>query len=138
MRHTFHISRVVFGPDGFGEITNGSDEAADPAGLQLCQFPAYPNVPAGTIEPGGTAIVSAADLGGLNSDDGELALYVRPSFDDPNAVVSYVEWGSIGHKREAPAIGGGVWSENTFVNADSSTEIGAGPHATSGSDWTAT
>ena len=138
MQHTFYISRVVFGPDGFGEITNGSDQAADPAGLQLCQFPSYPNVPAGIIEPGGTARVPAAELGGLNSDAGELALYVEPSFEDPNAVVAYVQWGSVGHKREEPAIGGGVWSENAFVDAATATEIHAGPLAVSASDWTVT
>ena len=71
--HPFYISRVVFGPDGFGEVTNGSDGPADPAGLQLCQFPAYPHVSAGIVQSGGSVRVAAGELGGLSSDGGELA-----------------------------------------------------------------
>ena len=136
--HPFHISRVVFGPDGFGEITNGSDVGADPAGLQLCQFPAYPHVSVGLVQPGGSVRVAAGELGGLSSDGGELALYVNPSFEDPAAVVSYVQWGSVGHKREQPAIAGDVWLDNTFVDAATGTEIRAEVVPLSVADWIVT
>lgn len=136
--HPFHLSRVVFGPDGFGEITNGSDEDADTAGLQLCQFPAYPNVPAGIVQPGDSVRVAATELGGLNSGDGELALYIEPSFEDPDAVVSYVQWGSVGHKRARPALAGGVWLENTFVDAANATEMRAEAVPLSAADWIVT
>lgn len=136
MKHAFHISRVVFGPDGFSEITNGPDQPVDPAGLLLCQFPAYPAVPAGSVEPGGSVRVAAGDLGGLNPIDGELALYIEPSFEDPDAVVSYVQWGSVGHKRAHPAIAGGVWSEDSFVDAAAATEMRADRTAVAAANWT--
>lgn len=63
----FYTSEVVFGPEGYAVLTSGSTETADPVGLLLCQFPAYPNVPAGPVPAGksvrvpGNAARSAQD-----------------------------------------------------------------------------
>ena len=106
-----------------------------------CSCASSPRTPTSrqeALNQGGSVRVPAAEVGGLNSDSGELALYVEPSYADPNAVVSYVQWGSVGHKREEPAIGGGVWSENTFVDAATATEMHAGGLAVSAADWTVT
>ena len=134
----FHISEVVFGPEGYAVLTNGSTETADPEGLLLCQFPAYPNVPAGPVSAGSTVQVSGSDLGGLDYFAGELALYVRPAYSDPDAIVGYLQWGSTGHKREEPAIEAGVWQELSFVDAINAVRINAsGQDANSSRDWMA-
>lgn len=132
----FYISEVVFGSDGYVAVTNGSNETADPDGLFLCQFPSYPALPAGSIGPGKSVHVAASDLGDLSNDSGETGLYLRPDWSDPEAIAGYVQWGSTGHKREAPAVEAGVWERDAFVDASGAASLrAAGPEANSVGGW---
>ena len=122
---------------GYVVVSKGSQSAADPGAMQLCQFPAYPEVPAGSIQPGESVRVSSGDLGGLDDAGGEFALYVEPSYTDPAAVAGYVQWGSAGHKREGPAVAGGVRAADSFVDAKGRSSMKAsGPDAASVGAWT--
>ena len=133
----FYISEVVFGPDGYVVITNSSADPADPAGLQLCQFPSYPDVPGGSVAGGGTVQMPGADLGGLDASSGELALYTSPEYENPDAVAGYVQWGETGHKREDPAVQAGVWEVGSFVDANGSGRMAAsGPDTMTAAEWT--
>jgi len=132
----FYISEIVFGDDGYAVVTNGSGETADPEGMQLCQFPAYPDLPAGAVPPQGSIKVAGQDLGGLDNSEGELALYLEPSYADPDAVAGYVQWGEIGHKREEPAVDAGVWDDGAFIDASSANSLVSEPGAHSPDDWT--
>lgn len=133
----FFISEVVFGPEGYAVVTNGSEAPADPAGMQLCQFPAYPDLPAGPVAPGESLKMAAQDLGDLDPDSGELALYVEPNYAEPEAIVFYVQWGSADHKRQDPAIEAGVWPEGSFVDASGAQKMVASGHgARAVDDWT--
>ncbi|NNE13890.1 MAG: T9SS type A sorting domain-containing protein, partial [Saprospiraceae bacterium] len=66
-------------------------------------------------------ILAPGDIKGLNisldNADGELAIYTSPTFDDPTAMIHYVEWGSSGHSRSDEAISAGLWSAGDFVPA---------------------
>ena len=133
----FFISDVVFGPDGHVVVTNSSPDTADPAGLRLCQFPAYPEVPGGAIAQGESVVVPGQDLGGLDNESGELALYLRPDYGDPDAIACYVQWGSIGHKRQQTVTEAGVWEEGSFVDATGASRMAAsGLDARSAGGWT--
>lgn len=133
----FYISEVVFGPDGYVTVTNGSDDPADPAGMQLCQFPAYPDLPSGEIPGGGSVQVPGSDLGGLEGASGEAALYLSPEYENPDAIAGYVQWGSADHKRSDPAIDAGLWEAGSFVEADGSARMEtSGPGAMSATGWT--
>ena len=132
----FYISEVIFGPDGYAAVTNGSDQQADPDGMFLCQFPAYPEIPAGGVAPGESVRVPASELGELKGGSGEVGLYLSPEWSNPDAIAGYVQWGETGHKREEPAIAAGVWEEGSFVVAGEAPGLTvAGPGSNSVDAW---
>ncbi len=135
----FSITRVVFGEMGFVELTNMGTANADPAELELCQFPQYPNPPAGDVAPGKTVRVPAADLGGLNAQNGELAIYViEDEYENPDAIAEYLQWGEVGHKRSSVAIAAGVWPDDGVIDALGATELTSKGRAVNPDDWKAT
>ncbi len=132
----FFISEVVFGKEGYAVVTNGSSEPADPDGMFLCQFPAYPEIPGGELAPGESVRVAGSDLGDLYGESGEVALYLDPDWSNPDAIAGYVQWGSGGHKREEPAVAAGLWQEETFVIVDDAPGlVASGPISTTAEAW---
>ncbi len=121
-----HIEKVVFGADGYVQITNTGDTEISLDGLWLCQFPKY--VPlSGTIAAGSTLPISAADLGGLSPDGGEAALYKDRQFDSPTSIFDYVGWGTGGRCGEIAAQAG-IWPQGVTVSAPSDfIELGGAP-----------
>lgn len=133
----FAIRRVVFGDAGYLEIGNFGDVTGDLDGYWLCQRPSYFALPAQKLEPGESLLVAlgAADsvgpataaavvgaegaLGGFSPNTGEAALYASSNFSDPEAIRSYVEWGSEGGVARAGrgqvAARAGLWVEGAFV-----------------------
>ena len=134
-KSAFYISEVVFGDQGYVVVTNGSDSEADIAGLSLCQFPEYPEIPGGLVASGESVRVAASELGGLDNQSGEVGLYLRPDWSDPDAIAGYVQWGTTGHKREEPAVAAGVWAADSFVDAQNSTRMIASGSAVAAGDW---
>jgi hypothetical protein len=114
----FAVSAVAFGEAGYVEVTNVGDADGTLDGYWLCQFPSYFEI-SGTIGPGETAQfeVSASSFGRLDDGSGEIGLYVNAGFDDPSAIVAYVEWGEPGHGRSGTAVEAGVWTANSAVDA---------------------
>lgn len=112
---TFGITEVNF-EAGTIEITNHGDTTVDPNGLIVCNFPAYaPVAGAPTLGPGESTRVDITAIGiPADAADGEMGLYLTSSFEDPTAIVAYLEWGSPDHTRspvaQAATVGGEpVW-----------------------------
>lgn len=119
---TFAITEINFGARTI-EVTNHGDTAVDPNGLIVCNFPSYaPISGAPTLEPGESLTVDIEGIGiPANADTGEMGLYLNNAFEDPAAIVAYVEWGATGHQRspvaQAAEVGGiAVWTGG-FVDA---------------------
>lgn len=130
----FALTEVIFGESGFIEITNLGDGPGELTGHWLCRFPAYFPIPdlelgagesvwvaigdgeglEGPIGPA-TVVPARGALGTLRPQDGEVGLYRSRSFGDPEAIVSYLEWGSTPHGRTGVAVQAGIWTEGDFV-----------------------
>ncbi len=155
----FTITAVVFGENGFVEITNVGAAEGDVSGHWLCQRPAYFEIPAQVLQPGESAWVatgaapSAASatavavfgaegrLGQFSPRSGEVALYEGSTFSDPDRIRGFVEWGPEGGLpragRGGVAVEAGIWEEGTFVVvADGAIGVTATSPPTDGpEDW---
>ena len=129
------VSRVVFGPDGFAEVTNVGDASVTLAGYTLCQFPSYPSLPDGELAPGQSLKVAAAELGGLNASGGEVGIYAQPVYESADAITAYVQWGSDDQKRAPVAVESGLWPDQTRLDAAGASELRSTGDATSPADW---
>ena len=129
------ISRVVFGPDGFAEVTNIGDTAVALDGYTLCQFPSYPALPDGQLEPGQSLQVTAEELGGLSNSGGEVGIYADPAYEDADAITAYVQWGSDEQKRAPVAAAAGIWPDQTRLDATNASELRSAGDAVSPADW---
>ncbi len=149
------LTRVVFEPVAYVTVKNVGNGPLELSTHWLCQRPAYVQLPQMTIEPGDTVAIGLGEdappelveyvavfelgtvLGDLARDDGEMALYTAPFFDDPFSIADYVEWGLPGHGRSNVAVLAGIWEDGAFIEVpieatslSSSGTIGAGPE-----DW---
>lgn len=150
----FGLTQVVFGESSFIVVTNWGNDTGNLEGLWICQFPSYKSLPSIELAPGEQALIGLArvpppDLAGMavitdlgpaigefNAESGEVALYDSSSFDDPNSLIAYVEWGEPGHTRSSVAIAAGLWSEGAVDVFDDAPSISSGVFpATSNSDW---
>lgn len=118
---------------GAGTVTLRNDGAAayDLSGHFLCNRPTYIEVPGGELAPGATVDVAF----GLDASDGEMALYTSRSFDDPDAMLRYVQWGGDQHGRTATAVAAGVWQEGDTVTGGASVITSSGDNPSSAADW---
>ncbi len=64
-----------------------------------------------TIEPRATILFNVRELNGVDPEGGEIALFSSDSFDDADAVLDYVAWGSSGHRLIEEEVIAGTWSE---------------------------
>ncbi len=147
------ISDVRFGSDGYVALTNHGETDASMGGWQLCQRPAYFTVPDITILSGETVFFTLGDSTGLDGRvfemidshvgllravHGEMGLYTRAPFDDSDAIINYVEWGTVGHPRSPVAIEANIWKEGAVVVADDSAGIAkTTTEPVSANDWVA-
>ncbi|MDX1691621.1 MAG: hypothetical protein R3290_11425 [Acidimicrobiia bacterium] len=151
------VSAVGF-DTGWVEITNTGDAPASLDGWWMCNRPSYFELPAVTLAPGESLLVSGTDeaaiadavaarepvataaaagsLGSITAGDGEIGLYTSSSFGDPTAIVAYVEWGSSGHGRSGTAVEAGIWTDGDFVDPSGAAVIEATTDApTSAAGW---
>jgi hypothetical protein len=82
----------------------------------LCNRPSYAPL-SGSLAPGESVEVSAADLGGLSAGSGEVGLYSSRAFGDSSAMTDYVAWGS-GGGRESVAVDAGLWGAGDAAPGD--------------------
>jgi hypothetical protein len=88
-------------------ITNHGGFDVDLGEIWICEFPDYATLDAGTLAGGMS--VTIPNPHDSAADDGELALYRTDTFDEADAMLSYIEWGSSGHKRSTVATAAGLW-----------------------------
>jgi hypothetical protein len=113
------IINEIYPADNSVEIKNIGNQSENINFYWLCNFPDYANVGSlapycgvSTIEPGE---IKAFNFEGIESQDGELGLYNAQDFGNPNAMVSYVQWGSSGHEREVVATQANLWTQGDFI-----------------------
>jgi hypothetical protein len=129
----FIIGDIVFGDAGSIEVGNLGPDAGDLTGHWLAVHPFYLEMPAITLAPGRSVIVSldenadpdlvipaAGLIGPLNSSSGEIGLYASGAFGDPSAMVDYVLWGSTNQVRYPVAVAAGLWPEDATIVVDGS------------------
>lgn len=136
---TFGLTEVNFA-DGTITITNNGDADVDPNGLIVCNFPDYAPVAGAptALGPGESTVVDLASIGiPANASSGEMGLYLTSEFTDPNALVSYVEWGSAGHTRASVAMAAGIWDGAAVDVGDGSAITTTSDSPTAGADWAA-
>lgn len=134
----FALTIVSLGDLGQVVVQNVGSEAGSLGGHWLCQRPEYYEFPDVELQagesaavsvggdvfappPGAIAIEGIAEIGPFDPTDGEVGLYRFDAFDDPDAIVSYVEWGSSGHGRSATAVSAGIWLDGGFVETSDAT-----------------
>lgn len=135
---TFAISMISLGELGQVVVQNVGSEAGSLAGFWLCQRPAYYEFPDVELAPGESAAVSVggdifvpppgaiaiegvAGIGPFAPTDGEVGLYLDDAFGNPDAIVSYVEWGRSGHGRSETAVSAQIWPDGGFVETSEAT-----------------
>jgi|GEM_PF-4277766 len=120
---TIVLNRVSEASNIF-DIKNISNDTIDVSDYWICRTNnTYNRIGSTEIECGGSNdyIMAPGDVKGLNleidNSDGELAIYNAQDFDNPAAMIHYVEWGSTGHGRSDEAIAANLWSAGDFVEA---------------------
>ena len=73
-------------------------------------------------------------FGPLTIDEGEIGLYNGNGFSDPDAILSYVEWGETGHGRSAVAVSAGIWQEGDFVEVPEGSSAISAPNGAEAAD----
>lgn len=124
----FAINEIGLGSNGYVSLTNFTDVPVRLAGLVLVQGSDYFELPDVAVEPDGTVRVAVGDgeglenvvatdatLGELAPEDGEIALFTSQEFDDPTAIIVYLEWGSTPHELNPVAVEAGLWLEGSFA-----------------------
>lgn len=104
------------------ELYNASiTVTTDVSSWQLCNFPTY-DVISGNLDvniiSGSTMMTPGSYLvlgwsKGINSLDGELALYVDGSFNTQSSIRDYMQYGSGNHQRAGFAVNEGYWDDIT-------------------------
>jgi hypothetical protein len=124
----FAIYEVGLGPDGYISLLNFTDVAISTGGLTLCQGSDCFALPDVEVPAGETARVTVGDgeglegviateatLGELRSSDGEIAIYASQTYDDPKAMLAYLQWGSTPHDLTNVAVEAGLWFETSYA-----------------------
>lgn len=108
------ITAVSF-EDSTVTIRNDGTEAIDFAGWRICNRPSYAAMPEETLEPGATLDVDASAVD-IRASGGEFGLYTSSSFDNPDDMVAYVQWGGPDNGRASVAVAAGLIAEGDFVD----------------------
>lgn len=127
------IEEIVFAGDPYLLIGNGGTGLGSTEGYFICQFPSYYGLPSVELQPGERLAVPLGDgtvpdlvgvvatvevtrpIGEVSATNGELGLYSTNTFNSPDAIVDYVEWGASGHARSGVAVAAGIWVDGGFV-----------------------
>jgi hypothetical protein len=105
------------------DIKNISNDTIDVTDYWICRTGnIYNRIGVTIVECGSfNNLMAPGEVKGLNlsisNTDGELAIYNAADFDNPDAMIHYVEWGSTGHGRSDEAVAANLWSTGDFVEA---------------------
>ncbi len=131
----FAVTEIQFGVNGFVAIVNVGRVSGNLDGYALCSRPRYFQIPPIELAPLETVWLAVGDganlgdgagiakavipmngrVGPVDRNDGELALFRTSAFEDPEQMVTYVEWGSADHGRSQVAIEAGLWEPDRFL-----------------------
>lgn len=124
----FAIYEVGLGPEGYISLLNFTDVPVSTAGLTLCQGSdcfALPDVEVAADETARVAvgdgtdlegvIATQATLGELRPSDGEIAIFAKQDYEDPKAMLAYLQWGSTPHDLTGVAVEAGLWFETSYA-----------------------
>jgi hypothetical protein len=103
-------------------LTNGGGDDVLTDGLWVYQDGEAYELGLFTIEPRATILFNVRDLGRVDPSGGEIALFSSDSFDNDDAVLDYVAWGSTGHRLVDTGVVAGAWSEIGPVEVPGGTE----------------
>jgi len=107
------------GSEDIIELKNYGSEAVDVSNFFMCSLFAYKRVGelqimsgSFTIPAGGILLVCGFELNDFVAD---LALYSSNAFEDPEAMLDFLQYGTFGNGRESVAIAKGIWPANDFI-----------------------
>lgn len=122
------IHEIGLGPEGYVSLTNFTSVPTTTKGLYLCQGTQCFALPEAVIEAGETGrvavgegqgletvIATNATIGELKPSDGEVALFSSDKFDDPRALLVYLQWGSTPHTLTDLAVEAGLWIKTGYA-----------------------
>jgi len=133
------IDEIVFAGGPYVVISNQGTGVGSTLGYWICQFPSYYELPTLKLLPGEKIAVSlgaetlpdlvgmvatvdvSSPVGDVTTVDGELGLYSENTFNSPDAIVDYVEWGMGGHARSSVAVAAGIWQTDGFIEVSPET-----------------
>ena len=133
---SWRITEIVFGANGYLLFTNGGPDAGDAGGLWIEARPNAIELPATIVHPGETVAVITGVAAEPNADHiveatealrlfsptgGEVGLYRRGIFSDPDALIDYVLWGAAAGVRTDVAEAAGLWPEEAAIPVTSTT-----------------
>lgn len=124
----FELNSIIISNNGTTDVrTEGLWAYRDGQGFEFDIF---------TIEPRATILFSMREMGEISADGGEIALASSDDFENPNALLDYVAWGSRGFDLTETATEAGLWPEDESVVTDVDTIVllrtnptGTGPAA---------
>ena len=135
------IISEVFDDASF-EITNTGSSTVDISSYWICNFPSYTRLNNLTIACGdlnlseNETVVITANFD-IPTDDAELGLYTSNSgnFGNADFIISYLEWGSTGHRRSGIATGKGIWDGNAVAGFSSGQSLELNDTGNAAADW---
>lgn len=120
-------------------LTNAGSSEVRTAGLWAHQNGESSQFDIFIIAPRTEILFNLRELGGLDPNGGEVALFTSDSFSNPDDVLEYVAWGLTGHSRMRVAIDAGRWNDQGPVETDPNTLVivRADPNLTGPDAWVA-
>ncbi len=100
------ISSITFDTSEV-EIANNTDADIDLSTFHFCNRPDYAQIGDAPVVPAGGSVTVTSPVA-IPLESGELGLYSEASFDNPDAIVAYVEWGEGEHGRSQVAVDAGI------------------------------
>ncbi len=128
------LDAVVFEGAPMVVLRNAGDEPYDISGHFLCNRPSYMALPDAIIEPGDVLEVDATELA-LDPANGEVGLYTTSSYDDPDAMLRYVQWGEAEHGRTETAVAAGLWPSGEAIGNGGASLFATSDDPTSAAGW---
>jgi len=119
-------------------LTNNGAEAVRTEGLWVYQNGQSDQFNIFTIDPRSTIRFSVRDVGGTDPRGGEIALFSGDSFSDPDAMLDYVAWGTVGHDKTEIASEATLWGtgESIATNDDTVALLRTDPSTFGEVAWT--
>lgn len=127
------------------KIKNFGDSTVNISSYQLCDFPTYPSLNTLNVTNGSLNLAAGAevtiDISGsitMNTNEGELGLYINGPFGTASNMRDYIQWGSSMHTREGVANTAGIWVAGTFISSSAPspyTYTGDGTSFEGVNDW---